>query len=155
MEGYTTRRATSEGDVALLTALEAAAFHDAWGEDAIRSHVCSENGITLLCLDRDGRAVGYLFGTSLPPEGELYRIAVVSEERKKGIGRFILLRFLDILDKNGADVCFLEVRESNTAARALYALLGFKPVGLRKNYYKDPLENALVLKRGEYVPAII
>ena len=155
MDGYTIRRATSEGDAALLAGLEAAAFRDAWSEDAIRSHICSENGITLLCLDRDGRAVGYLFGTSLPPEGELYRIAVLPEERKKGLGRFILLRFLDILSNIGTDVCFLEVRESNTAARALYASLGFKPVGLRKNYYKDPLENALVLKRGDYVPAIL
>ena len=155
MEEYTVRRATSEGDIALLAELEALAFRDAWRTDAIRSHVCSENGITLLCLDRDGRTVGYLLDSSLPPEGELYRIAVLPEERKKGIGRFILLRFLDILDKNGADVCFLEVREGNTAARALYASLGFKPVGLRKNYYKDPQENALVLKRGDYVPAIL
>lgn len=152
MNGYTIRAAKSEGDVALLAQLESSSFPDAWRADMIRAHLCGDTAVTLLCFDPAGQPVGYLFGSCLPPEGELYRIAVLPELRGLGIGRFILLRFLDHLSARDADVCFLEVRESNTAARALYASVGFKPIGIRKNYYKDPPENALVLKRGEYVP---
>ena len=147
MSDYTLRAAT-EADLPLLCTLEAAAFRDAWREGEIRSHLHSATAITLICEDGAGDAAGYLFGSCLPPEGEVYRIAVPSERRGCGIGRFIMQGFLNILENNGADVCFLEVREGNTAARALYAAVGFTAVGLRKNYYKDPPEHALVLKRG-------
>lgn len=148
MRECTIRQAKSESDLVLLRALEEACFSDAWGESEIRSHLCAETSVTLLCLDHGGRAIGYLFGACLPPEGEVYRIAVLPDVRGGGIGRKIMLSFLDILSYRGADVCFLEVRESNTAARALYASVGFCPVGLRKNYYKNPTEHALVMKRG-------
>lgn len=142
------RAAKSETDLALLTALEAATFRDPWHEGELRSHLCSTTAVTLLCFDEEKRAVGYLLGACLPPEGEVFRVAVIPDARGCGIGRKIVLSFLDILDMRGADVCFLEVRESNTAARALYASLGFVPVGLRKNYYKNPTEHAIVMKRG-------
>ena len=148
MSDYTIRTAKSESDLSLLTQLEAIAFPDAWGEREIRSHLCGETAISLLCVDTGGNAVGYLFGSCLPPEGEVYRIAVLPEVRGRGIGRTILLSFVDLLDRRGADVCFLEVREGNTAARALYESVGFTTVGVRKNYYKNPTENALVMKRG-------
>lgn len=148
MKDYTVRRATSEADLALLTQLEAATFHAPWHEGEIRSHLCSATAITLLCFDKAKNVVGYLFGSCLPPEGEVYRIAVLPEARGRGIGRFIMLSFLNILSNRDADVCFLEVRESNAAARALYASVGFSPIGLRKNYYKNPTEHALVMKRG-------
>ena len=147
MGAYTLRTAT-EADLPLLTALEAAAFRDAWREGEIRSHLSGATAVTLICEGEAGEALGYLFGSCLPPEGEVYRIAVPDALRGRGIARFIMQGFLDILEKNGADVCFLEVREGNTAARALYASVGFTAVGLRKNYYKDPPEHALVLKRG-------
>ena len=148
MGNYSIRPATGEGDLALLSALECECFADAWGEGEIRSHLGASTALTLLCYDEADRAIGYLFGSCLPPEGEVYRVAVLPKARKCGVGRFILLSFLDILQRRGADVCFLEVRESNTAARALYASVGFCPVGLRKNYYKNPTEHALVMKRG-------
>ena len=82
------------------------------------------------------------------PEGELYRIAVLPAYRGAGLGRLLLAEFLAALADRGADECYLEVRAENTVAQALYASCGFLQVGRRKNYYKDPRDDALVLKRG-------
>ena len=148
MGEYTIRGAKSDSDLALLCALEGACFSDPWREGEIRSHLCGATAVSLLCFDREGEAVGYLFGSCLPPEGEVFRIGVLPELRGAGIGRYIMLSFLDFLNRMNADVCFLEVRESNVAARALYASVGFSSVGIRKNYYKNPIEHALVMRRG-------
>ena len=145
MEGYTIRGAKSESDISLLSTLERDSFFDPWGENEIRSHICGATAVSMLCFDKAGVAVGYLFGSCLPPEGEVFRIAVTEAARGKGIGRFIMLSFLDFLSRMSADVCFLEVRESNTAARALYGSVGFQTVGLRKNYYKNPTDNAILM----------
>ena len=148
MGEYTIRDATCENDVALLTALESACFADPWREGEIRSHLGGASAVSMLCLNQEGDAVGYLFGSCLPPEGEVFRIGVLPQRRGGGIGRIIMSSFLDLLTRLNADVCFLEVRESNAAARALYASVGFETVGLRKNYYKNPTEHALVMRRG-------
>lgn len=148
MAEYTIRGVKSEGDVALLTALESACFHDPWREGDIRSHLGGATAVSLLCFNQASEAVGYLFGSCLPPEGEVFRIGVLPSARGGGIGRIIMSSFLDLLNRAGADVCFLEVRESNAAARALYTSVGFETVGLRKNYYKNPTEHALVMRRG-------
>ena len=119
-----TVRALTPKDVPFVARTEHEVFSDAWSENAILSHLDAQGAIAAVIAEND-TPIGYLLGLCLtlpegmPAEGELYRIAVLPKERKKGIGRFVLLRFLDILDKMGADVCFLEVRESNTAARAL------------------------------------
>ena len=142
----TVRRVHSE-DLATLTSLEAASFPDAWGEGAIASHLASGSGISLLAVDTEGRALGYLLGLSLFGEGELLRVAVLEAARGRGVGKAILHSFLDILKENGAEACFLEVRKSNEAAIALYRGSGFLPVGERKNYYKNPTEDALLMKK--------
>ena len=131
------------GDAPTLAALEAACFSDAWGEGAILSHLASETTKTLIA-EKDGAPVGALFLSCLPPEGEVFRIGVLPSARGGGIGRIIMSSFLDLLSRAGADVCFLEVRESNTPAIALYKKYGMTQVGMRKNYYRNPTENALL-----------
>ena len=142
----TVRRVHSE-DLATLTSLEAASFPDAWGEGAIRSHLASDSAVSLIAEGDTGEALGYLLGLSLVGEGELLRIAVTNPARRAGVGKAILHSFLDILKENGAEACFLEVRKSNEAAIALYRGSGFLPVGERKNYYKNPTEDALLMVR--------
>lgn len=146
-------RMAEHGDLTALVALEAACFPDAWGREAILAQLSGNTGISLIA-ERGGAAVGYLFGLCLPPEGELYRIATLPAVRRTGIGSEILQRFLDILDQRLTNVCFLEVRESNHAARALYERLGFSQVGRRRGYYKNPREDALVMRRESDVSSI-
>ena len=145
MEAITIRTATA-CDLSSLAVLEAACFPDAWGREAIEAHLSSKTGISLIA-ERCGNAVGYLLGLCLPPEAELYRIAVLPTVRREGLGRRIMHGLFDILSKNSVEACFLEVREGNSAARALYNAYGFAEVGRRRGYYKDPREDALVMRR--------
>ena len=138
-------RFARDGDLSLLTSLEESLFPDAWGAGAIRSHLASDSAVSLIAEGDTGEALGYLLGLSLVGEGELLRIAVTKPARRAGVGKAILHSFLDILKENGAEACFLEVRKSNEAAIALYRGSGFLPVGERKNYYKNPTEDALLL----------
>lgn len=120
---------------------EARVFSDAWSDTALASHETSFGARTIAAY-LDGVFAGYLLGTVNPPEGEVYRVAVLPEFRQRGIGERLLCAFLvDV------PVCFLEVRESNLAARALYEKQGFTLVGVRKKYYKNPMEDACIYKR--------
>lgn len=131
-------------DLPTLAALEAACFPaDAWSESALASHLNSAQGYAILA-ERDGRAVGFLTGSLIPPEGELYRIATLPAHRGKGIGEELIAHFLADLSKRGCNSIFLEVRESNTAARALYEKHGMQVVARRKQYYEAPKEDAIL-----------
>ena len=148
MDGFTIRAAEA-ADIPSLAAIEAAVFPtDAWGERELASHLAGVGTLSLLLTDPAGKAIGLVLGVTLPPEGELYRIAVLPAYRGAGLGRLLLAEFLAVLADRGADECYLEVRAENTVAQALYASCGFLQVGRRKNYYKDPRDDALVLKRG-------
>lgn len=138
------RKATG-ADLAVLLALEEASFSDPWGEAALSSHLASPAGISFLSLSPAGEPCGYLLGLSLLAEGELLRVGVLPGLRGGGIGRALVEELLRTLRAAAAETCFLEVREGNTAARALYRSCGFTAVGRRKHYYKDPREDALVL----------
>ena len=146
MKAITVRRATAD-DLAALTALEAAVFSEPWSCAAVAAHLTGEHTVTLLA-EEGGCPLGYLFGLLLPPEGELLRVAALPKARRRGIASALLQGFIDILNKNGVSVCFLEVREGNLAARTLYERTGFVTVGRRRDYYRAPREDALLMKRG-------
>ncbi len=140
-------RSATPLELPLLLSLEKAIFPDAWGEGALQSHLEGGDAVSLVGL-QDGTPVGYALGIRLSGEGELYRIAVLPSARRSGIGRKLLQSFLDDLEENGISACFLEVRASNLPAISLYRAFGFLEVGRRKNYYKNPTEDALLLRRG-------
>ena len=73
-------------------------------------------------------------------------VTITPEHRGQGAGRALLTHALAALKAEGAALCFLEVRAHNTPALALYAALGFEAVGRRKNFYKNPPEDALVMR---------
>lgn len=129
-------------DLAFLQASEARIFSDAWREVSLLSHLASPTSRTLVARLGEER-VGYLLGSVIPPEGEVYRVATLPEYRRRGVGRALLAAFL-----SECEVTFLEVRRSNAAARALYEGAGFLLVGERRGYYKDPKEDACVYQRG-------
>ena len=114
----------------------------------ILSVICKESGMSFVAID-EGEVVGYLFGCFIPPEGEIYRLAVRGDKRKRGIGYRLLSYALKTEAGRGLESTFLEVRSKNTAARALYTSFGFEEFGIRKNYYKAPPDDAILMCYGK------
>jgi ribosomal-protein-alanine N-acetyltransferase len=94
----------------------------------------------------DGRLVGYLLARQAADEAEILNLGVAPAARRRGIGRALVREGLAALAGRGASQVFLEVRASNAAARALYAEFGFGEVGRRREYYRRPVEDAIVLR---------
>jgi ribosomal protein S18 acetylase RimI-like enzyme len=94
------------------------------------------------------RPVAYLLLQSLPPDGEIFDIAVLPWLRGCGLGSRLLTRGLALLERWGCHRCLLEVRESNLTAIRFYQRHGFTPAGRRRGYYSLPSEDALVLERA-------
>ena len=88
--------------------------------------------------------LGFLVARHLAPEWELENIVVAPTARQKGIGTQLLNALVDHARKTNSTSVFLEVRESNISARALYERTGFQRSGRRKSYYRNPLEDAIV-----------
>jgi [ribosomal protein S18]-alanine N-acetyltransferase len=91
--------------------------------------------------------LAFLVAHHVPPEWELENIVVAPAARRKGVATLLLREFLDRASPTNSEAVFLEVRESNAAARALYEKHGFKETGTRKAYYAGPVEDAIVYRR--------
>ena len=123
--------------------LEAAAAIQEASPEAAHWDVAAYPAQHFLVAEVEGRVVGFLVARDIDrEESEILNLAVVPEFRRQGIAQELLQMFLNA--KKG--VIFLEVRESNQAARNLYKLLGFQEVGIRSQYYDRPLESAIVMK---------
>jgi [ribosomal protein S18]-alanine N-acetyltransferase len=101
---------------------------------------------TALVVEQFGRVVGFIIGRQVANEWEIENIAVTGTARRCGLGSRLVGEFLDLVRGRSGKAVFLEVRESNQAARSLYEKWAFLEVGRRKMYYQDPAEDALVLK---------
>lgn len=131
----------TEADLPALMALERASFSDPWPESAMRSTFAVSVSRILIAKLSD-EAVGFAIAYLIPPEGEIADICVSPSVRGQGIGKALM----DALIADSHCTRFwLEVRMSNLAARGLYEKLGFELLGVRKNYYDHPREDALVM----------
>jgi [ribosomal protein S18]-alanine N-acetyltransferase len=93
----------------------------------------------------DGIA-GYVVALDAADEGEILNLAVSESGRRRGLGRALVQQIIEVLSGRGVTKVYLEVRESNAPARALYTAFGFREVGRRKQYYRRPVEDAIVLR---------
>jgi ribosomal-protein-alanine N-acetyltransferase len=96
-----------------------------------------------LVVEENGSIAAFLVTSHVGPEWEIENVAVAPEARRRGLGSRLIREFLDKAKQRGAESVFLEVRESNRAARALYAKWGFVEAGRRKAYYTEPIEDAV------------
>jgi ribosomal-protein-alanine N-acetyltransferase len=101
---------------------------------------------TVLVVEQSGSVVGFIVGRQVEDEWEIENIAVTGAARRCGLGSRLVGELLDHVRSRGGKTAFLEVRESNRAARSLYEKWAFIEVGRRKSYYQDPAEDALILK---------
>jgi ribosomal-protein-alanine N-acetyltransferase len=125
-------------DVALLAALHASSFPDAWNQAAICDLLAGANVFVFFSQD------GFVMGRAVGDEAEILTLAVKPEARGRGLGRILIQQMAAHAQSLGANHLFLEVGHDNPAALALYAGLGFERVGQRKGYYAG--RDAWVLK---------
>ena len=145
MENHFHIRSAETPDAAAIWAVESRAFSDPWSLSGIGEMLESANTRTLVA-EADGAVAGFLVARSIRDEGEILNLAVLPEHRRRGLGRELLTAGLDWLSKGGVREVYLEVRQSNAAALAMYRARGFRPVGVRTDYYRNPREDALVLR---------
>jgi [ribosomal protein S18]-alanine N-acetyltransferase len=138
-------RLAASADLARVAEIERASFSDPWSATAFRSAL-EEDRINFHVAVRDDVVVGYAVSWCVIDEAELANLAVVPSLRGQGIGAALLDRAMADARGAGCVVMHLEVRESNSSARALYASRGFEMVGRRKRYYREPIEDALILR---------
>ena len=143
-EPYRIRRA-ERADVPALARIERRCFSDPWSERGIQESIQSETTVALVAENAEGE-MGYLMARLSGEEGEILNLAVLPGYRRRGLGRRLLEQGLALLVGRGVREAYLEVRESNQAARDLYLGFGFRPVGMRPHYYRNPAEDALVLR---------
>ena len=132
--------------VAAVASLEAMCFGDPWSENSVASEL--ENPLSLwLVAEEAGEVLGYVGSQTVLDETDMMNIAVHPDHRRKGIAAALVDGLIPALKARGSRCLTLEVRESNAPAVALYAALGFGKIGLRKNYYRNPRENAIILRK--------
>ena len=137
------RRALPE-DARAIAEMEANIFGDPWSEGDILHYISSAIGMCFVALD-GGEVIGYIIGQKIPPEAEIYRIAVREDRRRNQVGNLLLTYALDVELECGVGIVYLEVRSENRVAREFYRYLGFNEAGIREDYYQNPRDDAVVM----------
>lgn len=127
-----------------IAELEKSCIPNGWSENAFEQAFENDNALIFAAVS-DGEITGFLNGSYVLDEAELLNIAVSENYRKNGIAGMLVTVFEEELRKLGVKIVYLEVRESNAPARKLYEKHGFTQNGLRKNYYRSPVENAVLM----------
>ena len=134
------------GHVAQVAAMEAVCFHDPWSEKSVASELTNPLSVWLVALEGE-RVVGYVGSQTVIDESDMMNVAVHPDFRRRGIAEALVKALVEALKKRDSHCLTLEVRASNEPAKALYEKMGFTQAGLRKNYYRNPKEDALILRK--------
>ena len=132
--------------VAGVAGLEKLCFSDPWCEASVASELDNPLSLWLVALEGNTLA-GYVGSQSVLGEADMMNIAVHPDFRRQGIAEALVGELVSRLRDNDVHCLLLEVRASNEPAKQLYGKLGFIQVGLRKNYYRSPKEDALILRK--------
>ena len=139
-----------EADATLLPsllAIENVSFTCPWSEESFRAALESEAVRVTVCEDDAGECAGFACLMTVADEGELLNIACSPDRRRQGVAQRLMDDCAAYCIRSGVSVLYLEVRESNAAARSLYRKNGFLEIGVRRNYYEKPRENAVLMRR--------
>ena len=131
-----------ERHLAALAEIEKVCFHAPWSADMLREEL--GKGLFLVA-ERDGVAVGYVGCQTVLDEGYITNVAVSPDCRRQGVGRALIGTLVSHAGAQGLAFVTLEARTSNMPAIALYENAGFQKVGVRKNFYTAPVEDALLM----------
>lgn len=145
-------RSADAGDINAITEMEQICFSTPWSRESI-AHDLTENPMAqYLVAELDGTIAGYGGMWVIVDEGHITNVAVLPQYRNKKIATLIMAVMLTAGERHGIHRFTLEVRSSNEAAKALYRKLDFKEEGLRKGYYQDTGEDAIIMWRDPSEP---
>lgn len=138
-------RPLNRGDIKQVVEIERVSFRDPWKEDAFYSELHNREISKFLVIELNGKIVGYGGMWIVEDEAHLVNLAIHPDHRRCGLGRRLLMALFDMAKKRGVERITLEVRASNTAAQAFYKKFGFQEIAIRKGYYRDTHEDAVVM----------
>lgn len=133
-------------DCEQVAAIEAVSFSMPWSLDAFTKTIQKDN-FRYFVAEEAGEILGYCGFLYVLDEAEIPNVCVKASARGQGVGKQMMTVLIDEAAKLGMAVLFLEVRESNSPARRLYEGLGFEQIGMRKNFYEQPVEHAVLMSK--------
>ncbi|MDT8436066.1 MAG: ribosomal protein S18-alanine N-acetyltransferase [Gemmatimonadota bacterium] len=136
-------------DLPAVMHIERTSYTQPWEERSFRA-LMRRPSADLTVAEADGAVAGFSVTWTVADEAELGNLAVADGWRRRGVGRALLAGVVAHVRARGVRALFLEVRESNEAARRLYEREGFRTVGRRRRYYALPVEDAIVMKLEVY-----
>ena len=141
-------RSAENDDIDAVAAIEAECFSEPWSSQAFADVLYREDVILLAAGTDDCPTAGYVCMYMAADEGEITNVAVRSDCRGAGIAGALMDELMGRAKEHGIEKIFLEVRESNAPAIALYNKKGFEQCGVRKAFYREPTEDALLMIRS-------
>ena len=141
-------RRMEKRDLLQVEAIETALFSDAWSEQGFEDTLNSPYVISLVAIDEaEDTILGYIIMYVSFEEGEISNVAVAKSAQNRGIGSALMQAILEKGLEESVTRLILEVRVSNTPAIALYKKFGFTEIGIRRDFYEKPREDALIMVR--------
>ncbi|USB34034.1 ribosomal protein S18-alanine N-acetyltransferase [Paenibacillus sp. YPG26] len=132
-------------DIPDVMIIEHESFTLPWTENAFHSEMTQNHFAKYIIMEKDGVPIGYAGMWTVVDEAHVTNIAVRSAYRGQHLGERLMREMMLLAGRIGMTRMTLEARVSNTVAQSLYGKLGFRPVGLRKGYYSDNQEDALIM----------
>lgn len=136
----------NESHVPQIAELEKLCFNDPWSVNSIASELDNRLSLWLVAVEND-QVMGYVGSQTVLGETDMMNIAIHPDHRKRGIATELIEALIQGLTERGSHSLMLEVRSTNEPAKNLYAKMGFDAVGIRRNYYRNPREDALILRK--------
>ncbi len=133
--------------ISILAELEKSCFTQPWSEKSLAEELNNRTAHFLVAEKKTGEIMGYIGVFVVCESCYISNIAVFPQYRRQGVGKTLINSASETAKKLGAESISLEVSPSNTAAIMLYNMSGFEEVGLRKNFYRDPQEDGLILTK--------
>ena len=132
-------------DAGVVARIAAESPSEGWTRSAFEKEVTTNAGSRYLVVEIDGAVVAFGGIWLVVDQAHITNMGVTARHQRRGLGRFLLHGLVDLATRSGMDDVTLEVRVSNAPARALYAAFGFHETGLRKAYYRDTGEDAVIM----------
>lgn len=133
-----------EADADAIAQMEKDCFDDPWQKDSILFELTNNPFSRPFVIEEEGRLAGYAFLWVIFERAEIANIAIDASFRRRALGKTLLNHLIKAAEKEGCETLMLEVRPTNTAARALYEHAGFLEMSRAKNYYSNG-EDAIVM----------
>ena len=132
-------------DLEVIQEIESASFSSPWSLESFKAELKDNEYARYLCLELNERVIGYMGLWFILDEGHITNIAITPNYRGQRWGEFLMRSVMEKMAEQGMERMTLEVRVSNSSAQSLYKRLGFTIAGVRKGYYADNQEDAIIM----------